>query len=45
VIKSVKRRRWGVLHWYDKYKVGKELEKIRKRMRDISENNELKFGC
>ena len=37
VIKSVKRRRWGVLHWYDKYKVGKELEKIRKRMRDISQ--------
>ncbi|XP_013469267.2 putative disease resistance RPP13-like protein 3 [Medicago truncatula] len=37
VIKSVKRRRWGVLHWYDKYKVGKELEEIRKRMRDISQ--------
>ncbi|PNX73417.1 LRR and NB-ARC domain disease resistance protein, partial [Trifolium pratense] len=38
VIKSVKRRRWGVLHWYDKYKVGKELEKIRKSMRDICQN-------
>ncbi|MCI33310.1 putative disease resistance RPP13-like protein 2-like, partial [Trifolium medium] len=37
VIKSVKRRRWGVLYWIDKYKLGKELEKIRKRMRDISQ--------
>ncbi|PNX87992.1 NB-ARC domain disease resistance protein, partial [Trifolium pratense] len=37
VIKSVKRRRWGVLYWIDKHKVGKELEKIRKRMRDISQ--------
>ncbi|GAU16965.1 hypothetical protein TSUD_37230 [Trifolium subterraneum] len=37
VIKSVKRRRWGVLYWIDKHKLGKELEKIRKRMRDISQ--------
>jgi hypothetical protein len=37
VIKSVKRRRSGVLYWIDKHKVGKELEKIRKRMRDISQ--------
>ncbi|XP_004496125.1 putative disease resistance RPP13-like protein 2 [Cicer arietinum] len=36
VIKSVKRKRWGILHWLDKYKVGKELEQIRRRMRDIS---------
>jgi len=41
VIKSVKRRRWGVLHWYDKYKVGKELEKILKRMRDVSHGMNL----
>ncbi|XP_058770168.1 disease resistance protein RPP13-like [Vicia villosa] len=38
VIKSVKRRRWGFLYWIDKHKVGKELEKIRKRMRDISQS-------
>lgn len=37
VIKSVKRRRWGVLYWIDKHKVGKELQKIRRRMRDISQ--------
>ncbi|CAL5209031.1 unnamed protein product [Lathyrus oleraceus] len=36
VTKSVKRRRWGVLHWFDKYSIGKELEKIRRSMRDIS---------
>ncbi|CAL5208482.1 unnamed protein product [Lathyrus oleraceus] len=36
VMKSVKRRRWGFLYWNDKYKVGRELLQIRKRMRDIS---------
>ncbi|MCI23034.1 LRR and NB-ARC domain disease resistance protein, partial [Trifolium medium] len=36
VIKSVKRKRWGALHWFDKYYVGKQLEHIRTRMRDIS---------
>ncbi|KAJ1404765.1 Virus X resistance protein-like, coiled-coil domain [Sesbania bispinosa] len=37
VIKSVKRRRTRVLYWLDKYMVGKELNKIRQRMRDISQ--------
>ncbi|KAJ1435796.1 Virus X resistance protein-like, coiled-coil domain [Sesbania bispinosa] len=37
IIKSVKRRRRGVLYWLDKYKVSKELDKIRERMRDISQ--------
>ncbi|CAJ2629356.1 unnamed protein product [Trifolium pratense] len=37
LIKSVKRRRSGVMYWIDKHKVGKELEKIRQRMRDISQ--------
>ncbi|CAL5209033.1 unnamed protein product [Lathyrus oleraceus] len=37
VIKSVKRRRWGVLYWIDKYKIGKELQKIHERMRDVSQ--------
>jgi hypothetical protein len=36
VIKSVKRKRWGALHWFDKYYVGKQLQHIRRRMRDIS---------
>jgi hypothetical protein len=37
VINSVKKGRWGVLYWNDKYKVGKELVHIRKKMRDISQ--------
>lgn len=36
VIKSVKRKRWGVLYWNDKFDVGIELVQIRKRMTDIS---------
>ncbi|XP_058770170.1 disease resistance protein RPP13-like [Vicia villosa] len=36
LIKSVKRRRRGVFHWFDKHTVGKDLEKIRKKMREIS---------
>ncbi|XP_073223305.1 putative disease resistance RPP13-like protein 2 [Cicer arietinum] len=36
VIKSVKRRRLGVLHWFDKYKIGKQLEQICRRMRAVS---------
>ncbi|XP_027364639.1 probable disease resistance protein RF9 [Abrus precatorius] len=39
VIKSVKRRRRGLLYWYDKYKVGKELERISDIMRDISQHH------